>query len=83
MGFLDDAKQRAEQLLKAGQEKFSEAVDATEGFADDKTGGKFSDVKQKVSEFVEESKDKLGDLVGEGKDKVDEVIDEGADKLPS
>lgn len=75
MGFLDEAKEKAEQLLKAGQEKFSEAVDATEGFADDKTGGKFSDMKHKVGELVEESKDKLTDLVGDGEKKVDESVD--------
>lgn len=79
MGFLDDAKDKAEQLLKAGQEKFSEAVDATEEFADDKTGGKFSDMKHKVGDLVEEGKDKLGDLVGDGEKKIDEAVDKLSD----
>ncbi|PWJ27346.1 hypothetical protein ATK17_3539 [Branchiibius hedensis] len=80
MGFLADLKDKAQQLFKTGQEKFSEAVDATEEFADDKSGGKFSEVKGKVGDFVEDSKDKIGELVGEGKEKLSDLTAEAGDK---
>lgn len=79
MGFLDEAKEKAEQLFKAGQEKFSGAVESTEEFADDKTGGKFSEVTDKVGDFVDDAKDKIGDLLGDGKEKLGEATEKVGD----
>ena len=79
MGFLEEAKEKAEQLLKAGQEKFCEAYEATEEFADEKTGGKFSEVTDKVGDFVDDAKDKIGELVAEGKEKLGDATDKVGD----
>ncbi|HVX46290.1 MAG TPA: antitoxin [Mycobacteriales bacterium] len=56
MGFLDDAKDKAKDLMGGHEDQVDEGLDKAGDFADDKTGGKFSDQidsgKDQASEFL-------------------------------
>lgn len=55
MGIFDDAKDKAQDLV--GGDQGQEAMDKAGDFADDKTGGKFSDQ-------IDQGKEKAGDYLG-------------------
>ena len=55
MGIFDDAKDKAQDFM--GSDKGDEALDKAGDFADEKTGGKYSDQ-------IDEGKEKVGDYFG-------------------
>jgi hypothetical protein len=61
MGFLDQAKEKAADLLGKNQDKVDEGVDKAADFADDKTGGKYGDQIDKGADMAKDQLDKFGD----------------------
>ncbi|MFE6507706.1 antitoxin [Nocardioides sp. NPDC057767] len=62
MSFLDKAKDLAQQGIdKVGADKVSEGLDKAGEFADEKTGGKFSD---QIDQGVETAKNEAEKLDG-------------------
>jgi hypothetical protein len=56
MGFLDDAVDKAKDAVADHAEQVSDALDKAADFADEKTGGKYTD---KIEGGVEKAKDAL------------------------
>lgn len=57
MGFIDKAK----DLVNDNAEKIGDAVDKAAEFADEKTGGKYSEKIDKAAEFAKDKTDQAGD----------------------
>ncbi len=57
MGFLDDAKDKIQDLLDGNDDKVEEGVDKAADVADDKTGGEYTD---QIDSGAEQAKDALG-----------------------
>lgn len=57
MGLLDDALDKAKDAVESHPDQVSEALDKASGFADEKTGGKFT---EQIDGGVEKAKDALG-----------------------
>lgn len=62
MGFLDKFKKKASGLADEHGDKAKDAVDKGADFADDKTGGKYS---QHIDTGAEKAKDVIDDLADE------------------
>jgi len=60
MGFLDDAEDKAADLIGQNQDKVDDAVDKIADLADEKTGGKFGDQIDKGADMAKEQLDNLG-----------------------
>lgn len=78
MGFIEDAKAKAEELLKSGQDKAADATDTVKGETGDITDvveEKAADVKGDVSDAVDAGKEKLA----EAAEAVGNFIDEKTD----
>lgn len=61
MGIFDDAKDKATDFASQNPDKLDQGVEKAGDFADDKTGGKYSDQVDKGQDFA---KDKLDTQFG-------------------
>ncbi len=57
MGFLDDAKDKIQDLLDGNDDKVEDGIDKAADVADDKTGGDYTD---QIDGGAEQAKDALG-----------------------
>lgn len=69
VGFLDRFKRKAETVVDEHGDKIGEGLDKAADFADDKTGGKYS---EKIEAGAEKAKDTLDSLDGKNDDIPDE-----------
>jgi len=60
MGFLDEAKDKAGDLIGENHDKIDEGVDKVADIADEKTGGKFGDQIDQGADMAKEQLDNLG-----------------------
>ncbi len=65
MGLLDDAKDKAGDLVDSQGEKIGQGLDKAGELIDDKTGGKYSD---KIDAGIGKAKDALDSLDGKDDD---------------
>lgn len=65
MGLFDDIKAKASELIDQHGDKVSEGVDKAASFADEKTGGKYS---EQIQQGQQKAKDALDGLDGQQDD---------------
>ena len=65
MGFLDDAKDKISDLVDKHGDQVADGVDKAAHFADEKTGGKYTD---KIESGAAKAKDALDSLDGKNDD---------------
>ncbi len=65
MSFLDDAKKKLSDTVDQHGDKINDGIDKAAGFADNKTGGKYSD---KIQGATGKAKDALDKLDGKNDD---------------
>lgn len=61
MGMLDKFKKQASDLAEEHGDKVDGAIDKAADFADDKTGGKYSDKIEAGAEKAKDMVEKMGD----------------------
>jgi hypothetical protein len=65
MDKLNEAKDKAQDLVESQGDKIADGVDKATDLIDDKTGGKFTDKLDKVDDLADKLRDDEGDAPAE------------------